>query len=159
MTEEREELDELYSLLVPLTEMRLIVPRVCVAEVTGLGQLQMLSDAPDWLVGMVGWKENILPLLSFEAAVGGRSPDIGGRTRAVIFHAAGLQHSGFFAILSQGLPQLVRINREVVEPDESEDLPEDSPMICKIRMVNEYPVVPDLDRLENMLDEAAESWA
>lgn len=156
MTEEQE---ELYSLLVPLTDMRLIVPRVCVAEVTGLGQLQMLSDAPDWLVGMVGWKDNILPLLSFEAAVGGNSPDIGGRTRAVIFHAASMQHSGFFAIMSQGLPQLVRINREVVEPDASEDLPESSPMICKIRMVNEYPVVPDLDRLENMLDDAAESWA
>ena len=33
--------EELYSLLVPIAETRLIVPRVCVAEVTGLGQLQI----------------------------------------------------------------------------------------------------------------------
>jgi len=154
-----EEIEELYSLLVPLTDMRLIVPRVCVAEVTGLGQLQMLSDGPDWLVGMVGWNEISLPLVSFEAAVGGQSPEIGGRTRAVIFHAASISKGGYFAIMSQGLPQLVRINRSVVESDDSQDWPESAPMICRIRMVNEYPVVPDLDRLEEMLGEAADSWA
>ena len=32
---------ELYSLLVPIADDRLIVPRVCVAEVTGLGQLTL----------------------------------------------------------------------------------------------------------------------
>lgn len=154
-----EEIEELYSLLVPLTDMRLIVPRVCVAEVTGLGQLKMLSDAPDWLVGMVGWNEISLPLVSFEAAVGGQSPEIGGRTRAVIFHAASMSRGGYFAIMSQGLPQLVRINRSVVESDDSQDWPESAPMICRIRMANEYPVVPDLDRLEEMLGEAADSWA
>lgn len=154
-----EEIEELYSLLVPLTDMRLIVPRVCIAEVTGLGQLQMLADAPDWLVGMVGWNEISLPLVSFEAAAGGLSPEIGGRTRAVIVHAASIPKGGYFAIMSQGLPQLVRINRNVVEADESEDWPESAPMICRIRMVNEYPVVPDLDRLEAMLDDVAEIWS
>jgi chemosensory pili system protein ChpC len=154
-----EEVEELYSLLVPLTDMRLIVPRVCVAEVTGLGQLQMLADGPDWLVGMVGWNEISLPLVSFEAAVGGQSPEIGGRTRAVIFHAASIPEGGYFAVMSQGLPQLVRINRGVVESDDSEDWPESAPIICRTRMVNEYPVIPDLDRLESMLGEVAESWA
>ncbi len=153
-----EEVEELYSLLVPLTDMRLIVPRVCVAEVTGLGQLQMLGDAPDWLVGMVGWNEISLPLVSFEAAAGGQSPEIGSRTRAVIFHAASLSKGSYFAIMSHGLPQLVRINRSVVESDDSQDWPESAPVICRIRMVNEYPVVPDLDRLEAMLGEAADSW-
>jgi chemosensory pili system protein ChpC len=154
-----EEVEELYSLLVPLTDMRLIVPRVCVAEVTGLGQLKMLADAPDWLVGMVGWNEISLPLVSFEAAAGSQSPEIGGRTRAVIFHAASDLKGGYFAIMSQGLPQLVRINRSVVESDESEDLPDSAPMICRIRMVNEYPIVPDLDRLEVMLGDVSDIWA
>jgi chemosensory pili system protein ChpC len=61
--------------------------------------------------------------------------------------------------MSQGLPQLVRINRGVVESDDSEDWPESAPIICRTRMVNEYPVIPDLDRLESMLGEVAESWA
>lgn len=150
--------EELYSLLVPLAETRLIVPRVCVAEVTGLGQLHLLEEAPDWLVGKVGWKGNEVPLVSFEAASGGESPEIGSRTRAVIFHAISELHGGYFAIMSQGLPQLVRINPEVVEPDETADWPDPAPVICRIRMINEYPVVPDLERLESMLGEALTSW-
>lgn len=143
--------EELYSLLVPISGARLIVPRVCVAEVTGLGQLHLTEYGPEWLTGSVGWKGREVPLLSFEAACGNETPDIVSRTRAVIFHRSHPQGGAFFAILSQGLPQLVRINREVVGPDESRDWPADAPILCRIRMVNEYPLVPDLQRLEEML--------
>jgi chemosensory pili system protein ChpC len=137
---------------------RLIVPRVCVAEVSGLGQLNLLDQGPDWLVGKVGWKGRQLPLVSFEVACGGELPDIGRRTRAVIFHATmGLQ-GGFFAILSQGLPQLVRINAGVVSAEPGQDWPDDAPVLCRIRMVNEFPVVPDLEALEAMLAEVDQDW-
>ncbi len=143
--------DELYSLLVPIADARLIVPRVCVAEVSGLGQLHLAEDGPEWLVGSVGWKGREVPLVSFEAACGREPPEIVSRTRAVIFHGSQPQRGAYFAVLSQGLPQLVRINREVVGPDESRDWPDGAPILCRIRMVNEYPLVPDLQQLEGML--------
>ena len=99
---------ELYSLLVPLTGTRLIVPRVCVAEVTGVGQLRLLEEDPAWLVGTVGWKGQEIPLVSFEAACGEPMPELGNRSRAVIFHASEGLRPGYFAVMSQGLPQLVR---------------------------------------------------
>ena len=150
--------DELYSLLIPMAGSRLIVPRVCVAEVSGLGQLNLLDHGPAWLVGKVGWKGRQLPLVSFEVACGDELPDIGRRTRAVIFHATSDLHGGFFAIVSQGLPQLVRINASVVSPEPGADWPEDAPILCRIRMVNEFPFVPDLDALEAMLAEAESDW-
>jgi chemosensory pili system protein ChpC len=76
----------------------------------------------------------------------------------VIFHGSHPQGGPFFALLSQGLPQLVRINREVVGPDESRPWPQDAPVLCRIRMVNEYPLVPDFERLEEMLMGAVSDW-
>lgn len=149
---------ELYSLLVPLTGTRLIVPRVCVAEVTGVGQLRLLEEDPAWLVGTVGWKGEEIPLISFEAACGEPMPELGNRSRAVIFHASEGRRPGYFAVMSQGLPQLVRINPGVVSADDDRSWPENSPILCRIRMINEYPLVPDIDRIEGMLEDSAERW-
>ena len=87
--------EELYSLLVPIADTRLIVPRVCVAEVTGLGQLQMLDRA----------------------------------TPAAAVAA------------------------------EEKNWRDGAPVVCRIRMINEYPLVPDLEQLESMLFDARDHWA
>jgi chemosensory pili system protein ChpC len=72
----------------------------------------------------------------------------------VIFHAAGGQvKSGYFGMLTQGFPQLVRVNADVVRADPSRTFPERSPIICQVRMVNETPLIPDLERLEQMIAE------
>lgn len=149
-----EAVEELYSLLVPIADARLIVPRVCVAEVSGLGQLRLSEHGPDWLLGSVGWKGRQVPLVSFEAACGRDAPEISSRTRAVIFHGSQQMSGAYFALLSQGLPQLVRINREVIGPDDTRDWEHGAPVLCRIRMANEYPLVPDLGRLEEILSAA-----
>ncbi len=150
--------EELYSLVVPLEGSRLIVPRVCVAEVTGVGQMRLLEEDPAWLVGTVGWKGMEIPLISFEAACGRPMPELGSRARAVIFHASEQMRPGFFAVMSQGLPQLVRVNPGVVAPDDDRPWPDDAPVICRIRMINEYPLVPDLDAIERRLEAVADRW-
>ena len=58
---------------------------------------------------------------------------------------------GNFALVSQGFPQLVRVSSDVVRPDNSRVFPDRAPVICQIRMVNETPLVPDLERLEEMI--------
>jgi chemosensory pili system protein ChpC len=47
----------------------------------------------------------------------------------------------------------VRVSSDVVRPDNSRIFPERTPIICQIRMVNETPLVPDLERLEEMIAE------
>jgi chemosensory pili system protein ChpC len=95
-----------------------------------------------------------VPVVSFEGAFGQTMPTPTGRTRIVVFHASsGKLQSGYFGLLTQGFPQLVRVNADVVRADPSRSFPERSPVICQIRMVNETPLIPDLDRLEQMIAE------
>ncbi len=146
--------EELYSLLVPLSGERLLVPRACVAEVIGYQVPSEMANAPPWYLGLVGWSGHSVPVVSFEGAFGQPLPIVGGRTRIVVFHATeGKLSSGFFGILTQGFPQLVRVNAEVLRPDPSRSFAERSPVICQVRMVNETPLIPDLQRLEEMIAE------
>lgn len=146
-----EDVEELYSLLVPLDEARLIVPRACVAEVVGYTKPQPLADAPPWLAGSIEWNGRQLPVVSFEVAAGYPSPVQAGRTRVVVFNAiTGELKPPYFGLLTQGFPQLVRVNPDVLATDD-EAFPEDSPIVCRIRMLNEYPLIPDLERLEQMI--------
>ncbi|MGH8298957.1 MAG: chemotaxis protein CheW [Steroidobacteraceae bacterium] len=145
---------EIYSLLVPLAEGRLIVPRACVAEVVGFQVPAEMTGAPPWYIGTVPWSGKAVPLVSFEGACGQTIPVPTGRTRVVVFHCLGTRlDGGNFALVSQGFPQLVRVSSDVVRPDNSRLFPERSPVICQVRMVNETPLVPDLERLEEMIAE------
>ncbi|GAC1308151.1 MAG: hypothetical protein NVSMB10_14190 [Steroidobacteraceae bacterium] len=144
--------EELYSLLVPLSGERLLVPRVCVAEVISYQPPAEMTNAPPWYVGLISWNSLNVPVVSFEGAVGQALPNVSTRTRIVIFHAtAGKLQAGFFGMLTQGFPQLVRVNAEVVRPDPSRAFAERSPVICQVRMINETPLIPDLQRLEHMI--------
>jgi chemosensory pili system protein ChpC len=146
--------DELYSLLIPLAGERLIVPRACVAEVIGYQAPAEMTNAPPWYAGLVSWSGRSVPVVSFEGAFGQTLPVISSRTRIVIFNASGgTLQSGYFGILTQGFPQLVRVNAEVLRPDPTRSFPERSPIICQVHMVNETPLIPDLERLEQMIAE------
>ena len=144
--------EELYSLLVPLAEDRLIVPRACVAEVVRFSEPEQEAGAPGWMLGIVNWNGRALPVVSFEGSLGQDVPAATGRTRIVVFNAmSGQLKSGFFGVITQGFPQLVRVNRDVLKLDATEGWPEEAPVLCRVKMINEFPLIPDLEKLERML--------
>jgi chemosensory pili system protein ChpC len=146
------QVEELYSLLIPLTQGRLIVPRTCVAEVVRVTQPKEKSDGPEWFRGSISWNQVQVPTINFEELCGLTSTHPGGRTRVAIFNGlTGVLKTGFFGVLTEGFPQLVRVNRDVMELDDKHAWPEDGPVICQIRMINEYPLVPDIEKLETMI--------
>jgi chemosensory pili system protein ChpC len=150
----------LYSLLIPLVGRRVLVPRACVAEVIGLGRFRLREEGPEWLLGDVAWSDRVVPLVSFEAACGDDIPEIGGRSRAVILRSlTGRLGRGGMALLCQGLPQLVRLNEEAVQPDPDAPGFAGSPVLCRVRMLNETPLVPDLESLERQVAEILEAEA
>ena len=143
---------DLYGLLVPLLDERLLVPRACVAEVTGMQALQEMPGAPPWYLGITPWNGRSIPVISFEGACGQRIPAVGGRTRIVVFTCLGQKlPAGHFGVVTQGFPQLVRVSSSVIVPDNSRVFPERAPVLCQVRMVNELPLVPDVERLEEMI--------
>ena len=146
------ETEELYSLLIPLSEDRLIVPRACVAEVVRFSSPEKEAGAHDWMLGSVTWNGRPLPVISFEGALGKDVPAITGRTRIVVFYAStGQLKTGYFGVLTQGFPQLVRVNKDVLQLHTTEGWPQDAPVLCRVKMINEFPLIPDLEKLEAML--------
>ena len=153
-----EEANVLSCLLVPIVGRRLIVPRACVAEVIGLGRLRLREEGPPWLLGEVGWSERVVPLVCFEVACGDPVPAIGGRSRAVVLRSlTGRLGRGGMALLCQGLPQLVRIGAEILQPDTGEPGPPGAPILTRVRIVNESPVIPDLEAIEHRIADLLEA--
>ena len=146
------ETEELYSLLIPLAEDRLIVPRACVAEVVRFTAPEHEAGAHTWMMGSVNWNGRSLPVASFEGALGKDVPVTTGRTRIVVFYATtGELKTGHFGVLTQGFPQLVRVNDGVLQLHTAEGWPKDAPVLCRVKMINEFPLIPDLEKLEAML--------
>jgi chemosensory pili system protein ChpC len=116
------ETEELYSLLVPLSEDRLILPRACVAEVVRYTQPVQQPGSQNWMLGTIGWNGRQLPVVAFEGTIGKDIPAPTGRTRVVVFYSStGKIKTGYF--------------------------------VCRVKMINEYPLVPDLEALEGMIIE------
>jgi len=144
--------EELYSLLVPLWEDRLIVPRACVAEVVRFSAPERQEGDLEWMMGSINWNGRPLPVVSFEGALGKNVPVPTGRTRVVVFYAStGQLKTGHFGVITQGFPQLVRVNKDVLKLEAKDGWPEDAPVLCRVRMINEFPMIPDLEKLEKML--------
>lgn len=148
---------ELYSLLIPLRDERLLVPRMCVAEVIAFVETQSAvgADVPEWYLGTVDWNGRALPVVSFD---GSRPNDASskkrGRTRIVVFHAITGRLKGYYGILTQGFPQLVRVNPDVLMLDTERPIPDEQPALCRVRMIHEFPLIPDVERLELMVADA-----
>lgn len=144
---------EVYSLLMPVSGGRVILPRAAIAEVTGyIRPKDRPEDAPAFVLGFIDWQDQRIPLVSFEAACGQPVPELGRRTRiAVVFGIAGRLNPNVFAVVTQGYPYLVRVNENVLQ---HEPIETDEPLVlARVRMANEKPYIPDLEKLEVMIAE------
>ncbi len=144
--------DELFCLLIALDGDRLLLPRSGVAEVVAWAEPTPMAGAPAWYLGTVPWNGKTVPVLSFEAASGRATPPASGRTRIVLVHALGERiPSRVFGIVTQWFPQTVRVTREVLKPDPTRHFAEVGPALCQVRIINETPLIPDLEWLESMI--------
>ena len=143
---------ELYSLLVPLVDERLLVPRAGVAEVIRYEPPKQKNGAMEWLLGTIAWNSRELPVVTFEGTMGKEPPIPTGRTRiAILYSTTGKIGQGFFGILTQGFPQLVRVNEEVLKLDSTDGWADNVPILCRVKMINEFPLIPNFEALEDMI--------
>ena len=128
------------------------MPRGCVAEVVGYQTPQEMTGAPPWYLGVITWngRTGAAGFLRRHAAAR-PIPPASGRSRIVVLNALGTRlDGGYFGLVSQGFPQLVRVSPEFVKP-ETQNYLDRGPVLCRVRMVNDSPMVPDLERIEQMI--------
>jgi chemosensory pili system protein ChpC len=149
-----ERVTEIYSLLIPLAEGRLLAPRSCVAEVVAYQDPTPMAGAPPWYLGTVTWSNKQIPVVSFEGLCGQPIPPGSTRSRVVVFHALARKlECANFALVSQGFPQLVRVSSDVLRADPMRVIADRMPALAGVRLMNETPLIPDLERLELQIAE------
>ena len=70
--------------------------------------------SPDWFLGFINWRNQRVPLVSYEAIVGGSRPTMSNMNRIAVMNHTGADTVGmdFFALLLQGTPRLLRLTPE-----------------------------------------------
>ncbi|MGP0171519.1 chemotaxis protein CheW [Pseudomonas sp. NCHU5208] len=142
--------DSLTGLLVPLADRTLLLPNVAVAELIPYRAPQTSEGMPGWYLGEVAWRDLRLPLLSFEAASGGEA-QVASRARVAVLNALGGRPKvKFIALLVQGIPRSLKVEREL--PAAEVEL---APLELGAARVGEDVVrIPDLIGLEQLLEDA-----
>ena len=142
------------SQLIPLADMRLLLPTTCIAEIVDWREPEAVDGAPAWLLGILEWRGLRIPLLSFEAANGRPRGEVSRRGRiAVLNGIGGDPELPFYALQLQGIPRLVQVDQAnigtISEPGESLPLVRDHAMLQDAEVL-----IPDLDGLEALIKSA-----
>ncbi len=145
--------------LIPIAGDDLILPNTAIAEVIFYRAPEPVAGAPEWLLGRLNWRDRSIALLSFELACGSTRPLPDARAKIVVINTiSGNLGINFFAIVTQGLPQLLLVDEGKIAPVAHET--QSCPLILSRAIVNGKPaIIPDLDAIESMLLGCNENWA
>jgi chemosensory pili system protein ChpC len=140
-------IQEVASLLIPIQGRLLLAPNVTVAEIVPVSQVIPVADAPAWYLGNCNWREQTIPLFSFEVMNGEEKPGVASRSRFAVLNTTG-QHESlpFIAILTQGLPRLARITEEEIsEREDSDNKPFE---LMHVSWAGEEAIIPHVEAME-----------
>jgi chemosensory pili system protein ChpC len=138
---------EVASLLIPIQGRLLLAPNVTVAEIVPVSQVIPVEDAPAWYLGNCSWREQTIPLLSFEVMNGEDKPGVASRSRFAVLNTTGVNESlPFIAILTQGLPRLARVTEEeITEREDADNKPFE---LMHVSWAGEEAVIPNVEAME-----------
>lgn len=140
-------IEEVASLLIPLQGRMLLAPNVTIAEIVPVAQVIPVENAPAWYLGNCTWREQTIPLLSFEVMNGEDKPGVAQRSRFAVINTTGVNESlPFIAILTQGLPRLARVTEE--EITEREDMDNKPFELMHVSWAGEEAVIPNVEAME-----------
>jgi chemosensory pili system protein ChpC len=140
-------------LLLPTRGGQLLLPSAVVAEVASYQPPQSISETqPNWLLGLINWREQRVPMLSIEEALSLSTTTVSTaqRSRTIILY--GLESNQtlpFYALIAIDVPRPVTITEEnITHPN----VDARRGLIFNIKINHQESVwLPDLSYLENLL--------
>ena len=139
---------EIRCVLVPVGNLRLLLPNATVAEVITQGTPEPVRDAPQWLLGRIAWRGWRVPLVSFTQLAGAEEGDAALSVRVAVLKALGGDPKlPFIAVLTQGFPRLATLNAELIIPThDGSALPPG--VRAQVLVRDDVAVIPDLEWIE-----------
>ena len=143
--------DEVRGVYIPIESSQLLLPNAAVTEVVGFQEPTPAAGAPEWLLGELEWRRQTIPIVSFERALGLSEGKLSHRARIIICNTLnGSQDLPFIGVVAKSIPRLIHVRTDnIVDAKGEEDL---GPLVLnKVTVAGEEAIIPDLDRLEQML--------
>ncbi|MGD8515070.1 MAG: chemotaxis protein CheW [Granulosicoccaceae bacterium] len=143
------------SQMIPLEGEHLLLPNTAIAEIIGHTKAEPLPDSlkntPDWLIGMLAWRGVSIPLVSLETLMGGKIAEPSPRARIAVINAiGGKAKSAFFAVATQGIPRLVSVSKERINPvDDNQQ--SGTGVHCHVVIDGETAMIPNIEEIETQL--------
>ena len=142
---------EIRCVLVPVGNLRLLLPNATVAEVITQSRPEPVANAPQWLLGRIAWRGWRVPLVSFAQLAGAEEGDAALSVRVAVLKALGGDPKlPFIAMLTQGFPRLTTLNAELIIPThDGSALPPG--VRAQVLVRDDVAVIPDLEWIETEL--------
>jgi chemosensory pili system protein ChpC len=142
---------EIRCVLVPVGDLRLLLPNATIAEVVTHSTPEPVDGAPSWLLGRIAWRGWRVPLVSFTQLAGSAEGDAELVVRVAVLKALGGDPKlPFIAVLTQGFPRLTTLNAELIIPThDGKDLPPGVRAHVLVR--DDVAMIPDLEWIEASL--------
>jgi chemosensory pili system protein ChpC len=138
----------LSCVMVPMNGRQLLLPNVTIAEVVDYVGASTVADMPEWLVGYLDWRGLQLPIISYDAANGGKVSVSGdNRGRIIILNTISDHHKDlpFLALITQGIPSQARLTEEQIRKLDGNAGPAD---LMEVEVDGENAWIPNLEYIE-----------
>ncbi|GAB2788778.1 MULTISPECIES: chemotaxis protein CheW [Dyella] len=148
---------EIRCVLVPVGNLRLLLPNATVAEVITMPAApEPVESAPEWLLGRIAWRGWRVPLVSFNKLAGAGEGDSEQAVRVAVLKALGGHNDlPFIAVVTQGFPRLTTLNAELIIPTH-DGAPLPPGVRAQVLVRDDIAVIPDLEGIEAELLELLE---
>ena len=150
-----QQITELSCVMLPLNGIQLLLPNVCVAEIVPWRRVKVLEDAPDWCLGLLGWRGESIPVVRFErlnkTLVEGSKV---GRCMIVMNRTCRTDGIPFYALAAEGLPRMVQLT-----DDDLSNVPTKlgESEVASLRVGTESAIVPNLELIERRVSGPAKA--
>jgi len=154
-----ENIQEIYSLMIPTIDSNILLPNTNVAEVVPFSNVELFgksNDMPAWFLGHILWRGINIPLLSLDVIKGESNPRANKRSRVAIVHTLNTNRDlPYLALVVQGIPRLSHVTSDNIKYVQDDTLSVAEKMRVEIESV--VTTIPDLDQLETMVTEVTSS--
>lgn len=142
---------EIRCVLVPVGDLRLLLPNATIAEVITQSRAESVANAPEWLVGLISWRGWRVPLVSFTKLAGTEEGDAELIVRVAVLKALGGNPKlPFIAVQTQGFPRLTTLNAELILPThDGKPLP--AGVRAHVLVRDDVAMIPDMEWIEDEL--------
>ena len=139
--------NDIPGLLIPMQGRPWLLPNIVVAEIIPLRQPEKPGHGPEWLLGWINWRDEEIPLLSFEKLNDSGQVSIGQDARIAVINTV-TGKLKFYAIIIQGIPRQSRVGNDDIVEEPVQSGPAEA---MYVQMGGDLAVIPDLDAIERAI--------